>query len=171
MRSVYIVAVVLSLVLGASLAQAQSTYIRNDSLAAVNGAGNLTSSSAAVDLPGRQVFVLGGLHADINNGCSGLVVDTATTTLFGSPGAGQRWYITGLSCSNNSAVATDVTFRDGPGGQNLWVGALPALASGGQMQVSFPTPLRLSVATSFAFLLGTTATSTRCCATGYRARD
>lgn len=81
--------------------------------------------------------------------------------------ASNRIYITALSCVNTSAVSSTISFRDNT--TLIWQGAVTSstLAGVGQFNMTFPVPLRGSVNTVFQYLMGTTATNTSCCASGY----
>jgi hypothetical protein len=73
--------------------------------------------------------------------------------------------ITALSCVNNSAVQSQITFKDGAA--TIWLGAAPTAATGGGYSMTFKTPLRLTANTALNFAMATTATSTTCCFVGY----
>lgn len=97
--------------------------------------------------------------------CSAAATTTADTAIKTAVAA-NRMYITSISCSNTSAVASSLQIKDGA--TVIYVGAVGTqAATGGGFNVSLPTPLRGSVNTALNFNMVTTATSTTCCAAGY----
>jgi len=97
--------------------------------------------------------------SDYETGVADNVIKAAVTL--------NRIYITSLSCVNTAAVSSTIAFRDNT--TLLWQGAVTSstLAGVGQFNMTFPVPLRGSVNTVFQYLMGTTATNTSCCASGY----
>lgn len=84
--------------------------------------------------------------------------------------AGNRIYVTSISCKNTSLVAsTTLDFKDGSTVMSVGgIGALVA-ASGtsGSFTTQFPVPLKGTVNTALNFATNTAATSVTCCAVGY----
>jgi hypothetical protein len=92
------------------------------------------------------------------------ITDTTSTQLRALVAA-KRIYVTHLSFSNTSAVGSRVDILDGA--TVIAQGYLPAAASGGQLVMTFPTPLRLTAATALNVQLATTATATRASGGGF----
>jgi hypothetical protein len=83
--------------------------------------------------------------------------------------ASNKFYVTSISCSNTATVASTISIRDGNGatlfGGGISNSTLQGVATWDQI---FPVPLRASVVSaSLGFVMGTTGTSTICCAAGY----
>jgi hypothetical protein len=127
--------------------------------AATNDAGSLKAG-----LDGRLITTLAPA-GETGTSCSADETGTASRTILGAV-ASNRWYVTSINCSNNSAVASRITFLDGA--SERATGGVGALAvTGGDLQLTFNPPIRGSVNTAFNFQPTTTATATRCCATAY----
>lgn len=123
--------------------------------------------SQACDIYGTcQVFSNG--RSDPQNtfqSCSAAATTTADTAIKAAV-ALNRMYITSISCSNVSAVASRIQIKDGT--TVIYTGAVGTqAATGGGFSVSLPTPLRGTVNTALNFNMVTTATDTVCCASGY----
>ena len=123
--------------------------------------------SQACDIYGTcQVFNNG--RSDPGNtfqSCSSAATGTADTAIKAAV-ASNRMYITSISCSNTSAVASSLQIKDGA--TVIYVGSVGTqAATGGGFDVSLPTPLRGSVNTALNFNMVTNLTSTTCCAAGY----
>lgn len=93
--------------------------------------------------------------------CSATIASTASNAIKAAV-ASNRIYVTALSCTNKSAVASEISFYDG--GSFIDTGWLPATAS---FSRTYPVPLRGTVNTAFNLQLTTVSTSTICCASGY----
>jgi len=118
----------------------------------------------ALDLGNRQITTMAPA-GETGTSCSSEATGTADTTLLGAI-ASNRWYITSINCSNNSAVASRISFKEGAVVKAIGgVGTLAA--TGGGMSLTFNPPIRGSVNTNFIFSMTTTLTATTCCATGY----
>lgn len=93
--------------------------------------------------------------------CSATISSTSANAIKAAV-ASNRIYVTALSCTNKSGVASEISFYDG--GSFIDTGWLPATAS---FSRSYPVPLRGTVNTAFNLQLTTVSTSTICCANGY----
>lgn len=98
-------------------------------------------------------------------GCSAEETGTADELILAAGGGTIRNYITGFTCSNNSAVPSRIVFKSAA--TAIWYGSIPALANGGTYSYSFKTPLRGGSNEAINFALTTTATATICCAVGF----
>jgi hypothetical protein len=96
--------------------------------------------------------------------CSDAETGTSTNAIKAAV-ASNRMYVTSFTCSNTSAVASQITFLDSV--TAIAIGSIPALATGGNYHATFPIPLRMAVNTQLGYIMTTTATSTTCCAAGY----
>jgi hypothetical protein len=96
--------------------------------------------------------------------CTSPITGTADTTVKAAV-ASNRIYVTGMDCSNTSAVSSLVYIKDAT--NIIYVGHVPTASAGGSWNKTFPVPLRLASATALNVAMATTATSTTCCATGY----
>jgi hypothetical protein len=155
---------ILTLLLTASTAFAASPpYVRNNSLSTNLNTENLYPGSAAVDAIGRQ---FGGWFVPSSmllNACSSAATGTADTQIVATPGAGNRIFVTSISCANTTAVASQINLKDGTTIE--FVGGIgTAAATGGDFQKDFTTPWRLAQNVALQFAMATTATSTTCCA-------
>lgn len=104
--------------------------------------------------PGQFYYAVSG--SDITN--------TASTAVKAAV-ASYRIYVSHISCSNTSAVASRIDLLDGA--TVIWTGLLPTVASSGQLVQAFPVPLRGTVNTAMNVQLATTATATRCAIGGF----
>jgi len=133
---------------------------------------NLTSSvSANGDYIAAKADSLGRLittfapEGDAYYSCSSAATNTSDTAIKAAV-ASKRIYVTSLTCGNNSAVASQLSIKDGT--TVMAVGGVGTLAAtGGGFVATFPVPLRGAVNTALNFAMTTTATSTICCAQGY----
>lgn len=142
---------------------ASPPYVRNNSLATNLNTENLYPGSAAVDAIGRQ---FGGWFVPSSmllNACSSAATGIADTSIVAAPGAGNRIFVTSLSCANTAAVASAINLKDGTTIEFVGGIGTPA-ATGGNFQRDFTTPWRLAQNVALQFAMGTTATSTTCCA-------
>lgn len=120
----------------------------------------------ALDLGNRLVTTMAPA-GETGTSCSSEVTNTTSTSIITNL-ASNRFYVTSINCSNNSAVASRLTFQDGSGGTAKAVGGVGTLAAtGGGFTATFNPPIRLTVNTGLFFAPTTTATATICCATGY----
>lgn len=97
-------------------------------------------------------------------------IDTTTNSAIQAAVAGTRIYVTGISCDNDTTVATGLVFRNGS--TQIWRGAISntTLAGRGGYTIPLLTPLRLSVATAFNFSPDTNSSGVTCCANGFLSR-
>jgi hypothetical protein len=138
---------------GASTQRANITPYSDQQIVLTDGSGN------KVGPPGP---------ASSWSACSAANTGTSFVTIYAGL-ASNKFYVTSISCSNTATVASTISFRDGNGatlyGAGIGNSTLEGVATWNQ---SFPTPLRASVVTAgLGFVMGTTATSTICCAAGY----
>lgn len=96
--------------------------------------------------------------------CSASNTGTGNVTIKGLV-ASNRIYVTSISCGNQSAVSSQVNFKDGT--TTIYVGWVAPNTGNAGFDTTLPIPLRLTSGTDFNFSLSTTATSTICCAAGY----
>jgi len=138
---------------------------REDALTANTGtSGDLTPLKT--DSSGRLITTMAPMGETFSV-CSSAATGTAFTTIKAAV-ASNRIYVTSLTCSNNSAVASQFALYDGSGGTLVGAGGVGTLAAtGGGFHETFPVPIRGSVNTAFGFQMTTTSTSTTCCAQGY----
>lgn len=135
--------------------------------AAVSSTGDAQFMLA--DAEGRfAVNAYGANVAEFFSSCSSAITGTSRTAIKAGV-ASNRIYVTSITCSNNSAVTSQMSFTDGAGAQ-LAAGNVTALGGTG-FDATFPVPLRGTVNTDFSVTLTTTATSTICCANGYIANN
>jgi hypothetical protein len=119
---------------------------------------------AAMDLGNRLITTMAPA-GETGTSCSTEETGTSARAIL-SAVPSNRWYVTSLNCSNNSAVASRITFLDGASAKA--VGGVGTLAAtGGDIELTFNPPIRGSVNTAFNFQLTTTATATICCASAY----
>ncbi len=119
-----------------------------------------------VDRAGRLITTLAPAGETFSN-CS---TDVTTSGNFQVKAAvaSNRIYVTSVNCGNNSAVSARIVLSDGSGGTTLAAfGVGTQAATGGAFAATFPVPLRLTSNTALFMNVGTTATSTICCASGY----
>lgn len=138
-------------------------YLRNNSLGSTLNGENLMPGSAAVDSIGRQFagwLVPSSLIVEV---CGATATGTADTSIVAAQGAGTRIFVTSLSCSNTSAVASQINFKDGTTIEVVG-GVGTQAATGGNWQKDFTVPWRLAQNVALQFAMTTTATSTTCCA-------
>lgn len=133
--------------------------VRNDSAAMTIAPSNGGASLASVNLYG-QLFTPARPGVDFQN-CSAGISGTSRTAIKAAV-ASNRIYVTDVSCYNNSAVNSSMIFEDGT--TLVWPGFL---AANSFYEHTFSVPLRGTVNTAFNVTMGTTATSTICCITGY----
>ena len=148
---------------GQALVMVGST--RNDALSVTAGTDR-DAMELKSDIVGRLI-ITDAPAGETGTSCSAEVTNTTSTVIVGNL-ASNRFYVRSITCSNNSAVASRLTFQDGSGGTAKAVGAVGTLAAtGGGFTATFPTPIRLTVNTGLFFAPTTTATATICCATGF----
>ena len=117
------------------------------------------------DLLGRTITTLAPAGESWSS-CSAQITTTSSTQIKAAVPS-NRIYVTDISCHNISAVNSAIAFQDGVSGTVLWRGNSGQIANGGGYQHSFSIPLRLTSNTALAVVLGTTATDSICCASGY----
>ena len=96
---------------------------------------------------------------------AGGVINTTDVILAAAAGAGLRRYITALTLSNPSAVATEVVLKDGA--TVIWRGHLPANAV--NVPVAFQNPLKTTANTALNFACITTGAAVYVNAQGFTA--
>lgn len=96
---------------------------------------------------------------------AGGVINTTDVILAAAAGAGLRRYITALTLSNPSAVATEVVLKDGT--TVIWRGHLPANAV--NVPVTFQNPLKTTANTALNFACITTGAAVYVNAQGFTA--
>lgn len=96
---------------------------------------------------------------------AGGVINTTDVILAAAAGAGLRRYITALTLSNPSAVATEVVLKDGT--TVIWRGHLPANAV--NVPVAFQNPLKTTANTALNFACITTGAAVYVNAQGFTA--
>lgn len=126
----------------------------------VDQSTNGDAANPKVDRAGRTITTMSPA-TEMFQACSGVVTNT-TSTVIKSGIASTRIYPTSISCSNTSAVASQIAF--GSDSSPIYVGYVPA---NGGFTHTLPVPLRTGVFASFTFQPATTATATTCCAAGY----
>lgn len=119
------------------------------------------------DLTGRPIITPYSLPDLSFQACSGSITTTTQTDIKAAAGAGIRNYITAIGCNNTATVASTLVFGDGASA--IWQGAIGNSTLNGVAgyTMTFPVPLRTSTNTAFTVTLGTTATATRCCVSGF----
>lgn len=149
-----------------ALANGQAIYLvgtqAQDPITADVVSGDATY--AKTDTGGRTITTYAPA-GEMFSSCSSAITGVSRTAIKTAV-ASNRIYVTSITCSNNSAVASQASFSDGAGTQ-LAAANIGTLASGGTFAASFPTPLRGSVNTDFSVTMTTTSTSTICCANGF----
>ena len=139
------------------------TAVRTNSALAANAATNGDATHVQADELGRTITTLAPA-GEMLAACS--ATNTGTSNIQIIPAlASNRFYVTSIACSNNSAVASQITFKDGTG--NNYTGWVAANTGQASFTATLPVPLRGSVNTAFNFAMTTTATATNCCASGY----
>lgn len=137
--------------------------LREDALTLNTGASADWTPPKA-DALGRTITTLAPAGEMFSN-CSASNTGTSDVAIKAAV-ASNRIYVTSISCGNGSAVASTIGFKDGA--TLIDYSSLGALAvTGGAFVKSYPVPLRLTTNTALNFAMGTTATSTICCAQGY----
>jgi hypothetical protein len=124
---------------------------------------NGDASFPKVDRAGRTITTLAPAGESFQ-ACSAAATNTADTAIKAAV-ASNRIYVTNISCSNNSAVPSQLSIKDGA--TVIAVGSVSALAVQGAWTTTFPVPLRGTANTALNFAMTTTSTSTICCASGY----
>lgn len=118
------------------------------------------------DRAGRTITTLAPA-GEMWQSCSAAITNTTPAALKTAV-ASNRHYITSITCTNTSAVASLVNIANGAG-TTMVTGAVPSNTSGGigVWNQTFPVPLRGDVNGAVNVAVLTTATSTICCASGY----
>lgn len=160
----------------ASSAFAQGTTMRNDSASTVINSEQLgTGSLSTTDrgelwvMPSTSTtasarFAHGNTPSAFYNAVSGADITDTTSTQLKASVASTRIYVSDWGCTNTSAVASRISLLDGA--TVIWTAMLPA---GQGFHAYFNPPLRGSASTALNVQLATTATATRCAASGYTA--
>jgi hypothetical protein len=132
-------------------------------LSAVAAVGDY--SNIQLDEVGRLITTLAPA-GESWQACTGSITDTTQTAIKAAV-ASNRIYVTSFGCNNTAAVASTLVFQDGASA--IWQGAISnsTLQGVASYSMTFPVPLRGTVNTALNVTLGTTATNTRCCASGY----
>jgi len=132
-------------------------------LSAVAAVGDY--SNIQLDEVGRLITTLAPA-GESWQACTGAITNTTQTDIKAAV-ASNRIYVTSIGCNNTAAVASTLVFGDGASA--IWQGAIGNSTLNGVAgyTTTFPVPLRGTVNTAFTVTLGTTATNTRCCASGY----
>lgn len=140
---------------------------RLDQLATGEVGSNNDYAVPLVDTLSRQyVNPWGAAVTEFWSQCSSAETGTSARAIRNAV-ASNRSYVTAISCSNTTAVASTITFHDGS--TTYFGDAIPNNTTGGigRLHLSFPTPLRFGSNAPVNFQLATTATSTICCAAGF----
>ena len=118
------------------------------------------------DLAGRTITTLAPAGESFQS-CSGIITNTTPTSIK-APVAANRHYITSVTCTNASAVASLVNIVDG-GGSAMVTGGMgnSTLQGVGVWNQTFPVPLRGTSGAAVNATVITTGTSTICCISGY----
>lgn len=119
-----------------------------------------------IDPLGRLQVIPYAPPGDTLQGCSSSNTGTSDIGII-SGIASYRIYVTSISCFNTSAVASSISFKNGS--SQIYAGGIGASTTEGvgTYTATLPVPLRTSVNTAFNFAMGTTATATTCCISGY----
>jgi hypothetical protein len=118
----------------------------------------------ALDLGGRTITTLAPA-GETWSACSGAATTTADTAIKAAV-ASNRIYVTDIDCNNFSAVPSRVSIKDGS--TVIYQGVTAqGVATASIWSHTFMIPLRGTVNTALNFAMGTTSTSTICCASGY----
>ena len=138
-------------------------YEARDPLAILEETADYTSPK--VDLLGRVITTLAPA-GETWQACSAVVTDT-TNTLIKSAVASNKFYVTSITCTNTSAVASQIQINEST--TPLWYGGVgTSAATGGVWNQTWAVPIRATTLnTALNFQMTTTGTSTRCCASGY----
>lgn len=117
-----------------------------------------------LDLAGRTITTLAPA-GEMWRACSAVATNTADTEIKPFV-ASNKIYVTAINCVNTSAVASAIQFKDAS--LNMTYGGVGTqAATGGVFAASYPVPLVTQSGQNFRFAMETTATATRCCASGY----
>jgi hypothetical protein len=116
------------------------------------------------DLIGRLVVSPYSIPENIVSGVTAAITGTADTAVIAAQGAGVRIYVTQMVILNTSATATLVNIKDG----TTTIYTVNAPATTGQIQLTFPVPLRLTANTALNVACGTTAANVIVSASGYK---
>jgi hypothetical protein len=126
---------------------------------ALNDYGN-----PSLDFNGRTITTLAPA-GETWQSCTPQITNTSDAILKANV-ASNRNYITSLTCTNRSAVASSFVLKDGS--TTIFIGGVGTqAATGGIFNQTFPVPLRSTSNTAFNIAMSTTATDTFCCASGY----
>lgn len=138
-------------------------YVARDPIIASVSATN-DYINPVTDLGGRTITTLAPAGESWQS-CSAAQTGTANEPIKTAVPS-NRMYVTSISCTNTSAVASAIEIKDGT--TVIYRGGVGTqAATGGNWQTTFPVPLRGTVNTGLNFAPITTATSTICCASGY----
>lgn len=157
-----------------------TTYGSQDSILGTGGFEQdvLTAPAANGNYIGFQQDKLGRQYvndfgSDVSHAikiCSSANTGTGAVAIVAAGAAGIRNVIRSIACTNSSATASAVTFQDGATAVDT--GFVSANTVGeASFQHTFPYPIYGTAATALNFTMGTTATSTVCCAQGYTSNE
>jgi len=147
-----------------------------DAIVAVGGVQRAGDNNSAADgdyspftlgMRGEQITSLASANAMFHS-CGTATGVTSNVEIVAAI-AGQRHYVTAITCSNSSAtVATNLNFKDGATTRAVGGVSQMATTSNGSFAISSSLPLiRGTVNTAINFNTAVAVTSTVCCASGY----
>jgi len=147
-----------------------------DAIVAVGGVQRAGDNNTAADgdyspitlgMRGEQITSLASANAMFHS-CGTATGVTSDVEIVAAI-AGQRHYVTSITCSNSSAtVATNLNFKDGATTRAVGGVSQMATTSNGSFAISSSLPLiRGTVNTAINFNTAVAVTSTVCCAAGY----
>lgn len=131
----------------------------------VDQGGAYDAGFLKTDRAGRTITTLAPA-GEMWQSCTSPMTGTGDVSLKALVGS-NRIYVTNLTCSNTAAVSSLIFFKDGL--TTIYVGGVgnSTLQGVANYVNTLPVPLRLTSGTAFNVAMGTTATSTTCCASGY----
>lgn len=140
-----------------------SLYVARDPLTASTVSATNDYINPVADLAGRAIVTFAP-YGETWQSCSSAATGTGDTAIKALV-ASNRIYTTQISCSNTSAVPSQINIKDGS--TIIAVGSIGAQTTGGAWGSIYTVPLRGTAGTALNFAMVTTSTSTTCCAVGY----